>query len=251
MTGRSQVSSPLFLPALGFTIFVVVVFVAAGFQSTVRGFFAELLASRDASAYDSLSRNELEERLKHAEDGLTSVKYQAVLYGLLAEENKNLRAVKSLDTITTAVTARVLSRPPRTHYDTLLLGAGSATGISVHDAVLFNGVLLGEIISVTASSATVELFSTPKSEHDVILGNPSAVAIARGLGGGAFEVQVPQGVAVLQNDSVRAATDDTLLLGVVVSVSGSATDATKTVHVASPVSMSEIDFVSIVPQGDI
>lgn len=251
MMGPSRVSSSGFLSVLGLAVFVAVVFFAAGFQAPVRGFFADLLASRTHSPYDSLSRVEVEERLRIAEEELTRTKYQALLYARIVEENKNLRAVASLESISTSVTARVLSRPPRTHYDTLLIGAGSASGVTVHDTVVFNGILLGEVISVTASSATVELYSTPKSEHDAIVGNPNAVAIARGLGGGSFEVQVPQGVEVLPNDTVRAVADDTLLLGVVVSVSGSATDATKTVHVAAPVSMNDIDFVSVIPHGDI
>lgn len=251
MMGRSRTSNSGLLPIASVAVFIAVVFFATGVQAPIRGFFAELLSSKVYSPYESLSRVELEERLKNAEKELEQTKYQSVLYALLAEENKSLRAVATLESITNTVSARVLSRPPRTHYDTLLVGAGSAMGVSVHDTAVFNGVLLGKVISVTTSSATVELFSTPKSERDVILGTPSAVAVARGLGGGSFQVLIPQEVVVGLGEYVRAAADDTLILGVVVAVSGSATEASKTVHVATPVSMSELDFVSIVPHGDI
>jgi cell shape-determining protein MreC len=252
MMGRSQASEMKALPALlGFACLCVVVFFAGNFQAPIRAFFAEYLTPPADAEYASLSRSEVEQRLKDAEEALERVKYQSVLYGLVVEENKNLRRVEGIESITTSVSARVLSRPPRTHYDTLIVGAGSAQGVAVHDLAMWDGVLLGEVIMVTASSATVELYSSPTSELDVMIGTPSAVAIARGLGGGAFEVMIPQGVEVSQGDTVRASTDETLLLGRVVSVSGSATDATKTVHVAAPVSMSEIDFVSIVPLGDI
>lgn len=250
--GRSQASEVKALPALlGFALLCVVVFFAGNFQAPVRAFFAQYLTGPTDPQYASLSRSEIEKRLKEAEDALTRVKYQSVLYELVVEENKNLRQVADVESITTEVLARVLSRPPRTHYDTLIVGAGSASGVAVHDIALWNGVLLGEVIMVTASSATVELYSSPTAEHDVVLGTPSAVAIARGLGGGAFEVMIPQGVNVSAGDTVRASTDETLIIGRVVSVSGSATDATKTVYVAAPVSMSEIDFVSLVPLGDL
>ena len=250
--GRSQTSEVKALPALlSLALLCVTVFFAGNFQAPIRAFFAEYLTGPTDARYVSLSRSEIEQRLRVAEDELTRVKYQSVLYEMVVEENKNLREVRDVESISTQVTARVLTRPPRTHYDTLIVGVGSATGITVHDLAVWNGVLLGEVISVTGSSATVELYSTPGSEHDVMLGTPSAVAIARGLGGGAFEVLIPQGVAVSAGDVVRATTDDTLLLGRVVSVSGSATDATKTVHVAVPVSMNEIDFISLVPLGDL
>ncbi|MBX9765076.1 hypothetical protein K2X83_00340 [Patescibacteria group bacterium] len=247
--GPSQASSSRFLAVLGFFIFVAVVFVAAGFRAPLQSFFAELISSRTDSPYASLSRSEVEERLRVAEDELTRIQYQSVLYELLAKENTSLRTPAFVETITTPIAARVLSRPPRTHYDTLILGVGSASGIAVKDLVVFNGVLLGEIISVTASSATAELFSTPASEHDVILGTPTAVVIARGLGGGALEMEVPQGVEINAGDVVRASTDETLIFGVVVSLSGSPTDATKTVHASVPVSMNDLDFVTILPQS--
>ncbi|MBY0538962.1 hypothetical protein K2P56_00815 [Patescibacteria group bacterium] len=251
MMGRSQASNIQALPALLGVLFLgVVVFFAMNFQAPVRAFFAEFLAT-PTPEYASLSRSELENRLQEAEEKVTRTEYQSVLYGLVVEENKKLREVRGVESISTAIPARVLSRPPRTHYDTLMVAAGSAVGVSAHDYAVWNGILLGEVISTTASSATIELYSTPGSEHDVVLGTPSAVAISRGLGGGSFEIMVPQEVVVVPGDVVRATTDETLLFGVVVSVSGSATDATKTVHVASPVSMNELDFISLLPAGGI
>lgn len=250
--GRSQASEVKALPALlGFALLVATIFFAGNFQAPVRAFFASYLTGPATPGYESLSRSEIEQRLKIAEDELARVQYQSVLYKLVLEENRNLRQVSTVESITTEVPARVLSRPPRTHYDTLIVGAGSGSGVAVHDIAVWNGILLGEVKLVTASSATVELYSTPGVEHDVIVGTPSAVAIARGLGGGAFEVLIPQGVLVSAGEYVRASTDETLILGRVVSVSGSATDATKTVHVAMPMSLSEIDFISLVPLGDI
>lgn len=250
--GRSQVSDSKALPVFfGVLLLSVVVFFAGNFQAPVRAFFAHYLTGPANQDYAALSRSEIEQRLSEAEDALERVKYQSVLYGLLVEENASLRQATDVESITTAVPARVLSRPPRTHYDTLIVGAGSATGIAVHDIAVWNGILLGEVTQVSASSATVDLYSSPGSEHDVILGTPSAVAIARGVGAGAFEVEIPQGVEVTAGEVVRASTDETLIIGTVVSVSGSATDATKTVHVAVPISMNAIDFVSLIPLGDI
>jgi hypothetical protein len=147
MMGRSQASEMKALPALlGFACLCVVVFFAGNFQAPIRAFFAEYLTPPADAEYASLSRSEVEQRLKDAEEALERVKYQSVLYGLVVEENKNLRRVEGIESITTSVSARVLSRPPRTHYDTLIVGAGSAQGVAVHDLAMWDGVLLGEAI---------------------------------------------------------------------------------------------------------
>jgi cell shape-determining protein MreC len=248
MKGRSQISSPWISAGIAILAFTAVVFFGGNFQAPVRAFVADLLTPSVQSEYDALSRNELELELREAHHELDRIRYQSVLYGLLSDENTELRKVQSVERITTIVPARILARPPRTHYDTVLVAAGSASGVSTGDRVVSGNILVGEVIAVTASSATVELLSTPQAEIDVLLGEPVAVAIARGVGGGAFEVAVPQGVTVQVGDPVRPSTDETLLLGVVSGVSGSPTDATKTVYVAAPVPMSQLDFVSVLPR---
>jgi hypothetical protein len=69
--------------------------------------------------------------------------------------------------------------------------------------------------------------------------------VSEGLGNGAFEVSVPQNIDVAEGDIVRLQTSETLVLGVVVSVTNVPTDISKIVRYRSPINPSEIDFVRI------
>ena len=227
---------------------VFVFFLSQGSRNYLRDLFVNFFAPHASTTdeYASLSRDVLVQRLKDSESTLSRVRYQALLYGLLSDENAKLRQAAKFVGTTASVTARVVTRPPQTHYDTLLIDAGTSAGIQENNLVVFEGVLLGKIVSPTSQSATVQLFSSPGSERDVIVGNPSTVAIARGLGGGAFELAVPQGVKVLPGDAVRVSATNPMLLAVVTSVSSEAKDASQTVRCASPVSFADLDFIHII-----
>ena len=250
MMARSQASktgSFLFALALGALVLAVL------FGTNLRVYVLETvvgLLSRSTlgSPYAHLGRAELEARLTDAETELARTRYQAALYTLLSDENRELRRAASVESFSSAIPARVVARPPRTHYDTLLIDAGSSQGVSENDIVVHEGVLLGKVVSVSGTAAVVELFSSPKATQDAILGSPSAVAVAEGRGGGAFEITIPRDVEVAAGDVVRASYSETLLLGIVAAVSGDPNDATKVVYAASPVSMNELDFVSVIPQ---
>jgi cell shape-determining protein MreC len=215
----------------------------------VRAFFVDAISPLTPGRYESLSRNEMIVRLAGAEQELDRIRYQGVLYELLLAENAELkRAVAPASGFASIVPARVIARPPRTHYDTLVLDAGAEAGIRENDVVAVSGIALGRIASVDSRSSLAQLFSSPQLEHDVVLGEPQAVAIATGLGGGAFEVELPQEVQVNPGDAVRIPRSETLVLGIVVEIEGEATDATKTVRFRSPASVYALDYVSVLLQ---
>lgn len=213
----------------------------------MRDFSAGLF--RVASGIDDdtlLPKNVLASRLRDAERELSRTRYQSVLFSLLAEENRRLRDAADAASLTAGVTARVLARPPQTQYDSLLIDQGEAQGVSLDDVVVFEGIALGRIVSTAQATSVVELFSSPGTEHDVLLGNPVAVSIARGLGGGSFELSVPQEVAVEKGDTIRFPGTESLLAGIVVQVFSEPAGISKTVRFASPISISELDFVRVI-----
>jgi rod shape-determining protein MreC len=249
MTARSRQSSGIW----GWVIALVALIVVLLFGTPVGSFFRELVSDITHlgpadPAYASLSKNELISRIKADEQELSRIKYQAVLYAALADENTQLKKAASVQSFTKTVIAKVISRPPQTLYDTLLLDAGSVSGISEGDFVVFNNVALGSVVSVSPTSALVRLYSTPQVETDALLGNPRATAVAHGMGGGAYELELPKNVVVAANDSVIFPGSDILILGFVVSANQKPSDATQTVFVRSPVSMSELDYVSVIPR---
>ena len=68
------------------------------------------------------------------------------------------------------VLASILSKPPKSLYDTLVIDAGEKNGVLVGDLVFAEGdVPLGRIESVNSGSSKVILFSSPKYLNIAIL----------------------------------------------------------------------------------
>jgi cell shape-determining protein MreC len=244
MTTQSAISERVRLYAAG-AIFLLVVF-AGPARPLILGAVSQLLHGTRPAEYADLSRNELASRLKEAEAELERIRYQSVLYGLIAKENADLRSA-AVASFVKSVPARILARPPQTGYDTLILDAGALSGVHENDLVAVGGVALGKIVSVTPSSSVAQLYSSAGAETDVVIGR--AVAVAKGLGAGAFELLLPQNIEVAAGDPVRIPYSDTLLLGTVVSFSSRPSDSTQTVRFRSPLSLFELDFVSVIPRS--
>ncbi len=233
--------------ALGLGGLALVLFFTFHLGAYVRGIFVSIVAPHQAlNAYAGLSKDALIERLTATDSELSRIKYQALLYGILADENTALRKLANAATVSPGLTARVIVRPPQTSYDTLIIDLGKDAGVKENDFATYHGIALGRVTAVDAQSATVSLFSTSGKEQDAILGEPRAVAVARGLGGGAFELSVPHDVTVAAGDAVMFPGTESLILGIVTSISAEARDASKVVHFASPLSFAELDFIRIV-----
>src|SRR3989344_4723745 len=151
MMGQSRASNSGWLTgAFALLALVLVVFFGTPLKAMVRGVFAEYIAPRVTDErYSGFSKFELAERLKKAEAELEAIRYQGMLHTLLVNENAELKFAASPLGFSKVIPARVLSRPPRTHYDTLLLDRGTSSGVKENDVVVMNGVALGKIISVS------------------------------------------------------------------------------------------------------
>lgn len=243
-------NTPWARSALALLLLTAVIFFGTPVRNFVRDFFAGFIIPRIEDGPNAgLTQPELIARLSADEAKLQEMSYQNQLYKLVVDENTKLKSAASLESFAKVIPARVLLRPPQTHYDSLILDRGTDSGVKENDIVAVSGFVLGKIVSVGRSSSTAELFSTGGVTHDVILGTPSAVAVSNGLGGGSFSISLPRSVTVDVGDMVRIPNSETLALGRVVSVKGEATDAAQTVYVASPVALQTLDFVSIIPQS--
>jgi len=231
-------------------VLIIVAFFAFRFDAAIRDVFFNFSAPVNTSAeYGLLSKNALVARLRDADRELSRVRYANVVTDLLAEENQKLRVLLRANSINRAVVGRVLARPPQTHYDSLVIDVGSGSGIAAGDTVFVDSIALGRIASAGATTSLVELFSNPGTERDVLIGNPQSVAIARGLGGGAFELAIPQEVEVAVGDIVRMPATPSLALGIVVEITSKPTDVSKIVRFAAPLSSASLDFVEITPSS--
>ncbi|MDE2079031.1 MAG: rod shape-determining protein MreC [Patescibacteria group bacterium] len=237
----------LWQPFAAFGALVLVLILGTAIAPFIRNSAVSLIAPSTASTspYAGLSRDALIQRLSADDAKLQNIGYQAILYGLLADENAKLRALLNAPAAEKGITARVVARPPRTLYDTLLVDQGAAAGVAVGDLAVLDGIALGKVVTAGTHTATISLFSSPGTGVDALIGTPPAIVVAHGVGGGAFELSVPHGVTITVGDTVRFQNSAGLLLGVVAGIDAKPTDALQTVYVYSPISLSSLDFVEI------
>ncbi len=135
----------------------------------------------------------------------------------LYRENLELKARFGRASQVQRILGGIISRPPATPYDTLVIDAGSAEGIAQGDLVSAGGTAIVGIVSeVYTHAARVTLYSSPGEKYDALLrlpGENESIPVAiEGQGGGSLRAQVPAGTLV-------SIGDDALLPGVAGGVS--------------------------------
>ncbi len=126
---------------------------------------------------------------------------------LLYQENLDLKARMGRDGSVRTVLAGIIMRPPGVPYDTLIIDAGKAQGVSVGNYVSAGGsTLIGEIDEVYATNARVVLFSAPGESHQALLlqndAHSATPLTVEGQGGGSMIAEVPAHTKVAAGDSV-------------------------------------------------
>ena len=193
---------------------------------------------------EMIPKHILAARVADSEKELATIRYQAVLYEATAQENARLKEVLSLIDTDDVSFGRVIARPPKTQYDTLLVRVQDMSAVAVADQVFFNGLFIGEVTRAEDAFVLVTLFSNPGSLHEVQVGTPSAVVSLRGLGGGSFTFSIPNEIDVIPGDIVTSVLDSSLVVAVVESVQTKDDSTSKKVFAHNAVSFSDIDFVS-------
>ncbi|MCI0597609.1 rod shape-determining protein MreC [Candidatus Parcubacteria bacterium] len=144
----------------------------------------------------------------------------------------------------TRLFARVLSRPPVTPYDVLVLDVGSADGVSMGAAVFGQGVPVGIIAQVEEKTSRALLFSAAGGTNEGAVGESRLPITLRGEGAGAFSSDVPKEVPVTVGDSVFISPGASPL-GTVVHIEESASAPQKTLVIrpfANPFMLTTVDI---------
>lgn len=142
----------------------------------------------------------VEENLK-LEDELNALKIKELDYDTLSKENESLKAELGRDKSSERVLAAVLSKPPRSPYDTLVLDVGSEDGIAPGSKVYFGeNIIVGLVRNITPHTSLVSLFSTSNEKQEAILSRTGASFVLNGKGGENFQFEVPKDTDILWGD---------------------------------------------------
>lgn len=164
---------------------------------------------------------------------------------VLEEENNELKKIKGNAEILSVV-ASVISRPPKTPYDTLIIDSGSFSGIETGDLVIALGnVFVGEVFEVNSYMSKIKLYSSPGNKIDVLIGEEKIQKEAIGVGAGNFRTELPKEIEIKEGDIITVSSIVANIFGVVEKIEEKTTDSFKTVLFRSPINIQEIRFVEI------
>lgn len=149
------------------------------------------------------------------------------------------------------VPCTVAGRDPEGLTQTLLLACGASQGVAVGEGVTAAGYLIGRVVLVTPTTATVRLITASTTTLDVRIASRKVSGVLKGsFGSGLLLDFVPQTAEVRAGDLVTTAgINERIPADVLI---GSVTEARKeqgalfyAITVASPVDLRDIRFVHV------
>lgn len=142
--------------------------------------------------------------------------------------------------------AAILSYPPRTPYDSLIVDMGEDHGLMPGDLVYADmDYLIGHVDAVYPSSSLIKLFSSPGEKVEVFVGSSSAPVIAEGRGSGNFYIKVPRNINVKEGDPIIVPSLHSLVLGSAERVESGEGDAYSYIYFKLPVNFNSLRYVEI------
>lgn len=161
-------------------------------------------------------------------------------------ENESLKNAMGRIGKASVVLGVILSRPPASPYDTLVLDIGTNDGVRVGDKVYAEGdALIGDISEVYANQSKATLYSTSGRETPVLVGTTTIAAEATGKGGGNFVIKLPASAKVVKGAVISMPHIRTHVFGVVDTIMVDSSDSLQTILFRSPVNVYQLKFVEV------
>lgn len=199
---------------------------------TFRNYTTNSLATLFGSFRTKLS---LVEENKSLKEQLESLNLKQLDYDVLLKENQDLKDLLGRPYLQNKIITRIVSKPPRSPYDTFIVDAGSSSGISENRLVYISGnIIVGKVSSAMNHSSIVTLFSTNGVRQQAILERTGAMYELVGKGGANFSIELPKDADILWGDVFLYPTINSSIIGNVYYIDTNSQSAFKTVFVRVP-----------------
>lgn len=165
-------------------------------------------------------------------------------YELIVQENKKLKEITNKNKSENFISGNIISWPPSSPYDTLVLDAGKKQGIENRDKVFYENVMIGEIYDVSENTSSAYLFSTNGTKIDAILNEKTPIVI-NGIGGGNFVSELSKDIDIKIGDIITTLGSSTGIIGVVEYIEVKTSDASQKVFFRSPFNILEVRNVEV------
>lgn len=181
------------------------------------------------------------------QEKIANYEAQLIELKILQDENKSLRNELSyLDNPQSMITARIIQKPNQSLHNQLIIDRGSRDEIMVGKLVVTAGVLgIGRVVSVTETTATVQLFSSPEFSGDMVIKYQNITVPTIGKGGGSFEIHIPREIVVTDGDILTFPNAPQIAIAIVKSIQFDPRDPFQTILARAPVNIQELRFVEV------
>ena len=183
-------------------------------------------------------------------EALRDISIERITNTVLRAENARLREILLRPLERKSILASVLSRPPRTPFDILIIDAGLNQSIKKDSIVTSSGVLLGRIATIENTTSQVVLFSTSGENFDAIISRTGESIRLLGGGGGNFSAVLPRSFDIIVGDIVVSPTIDTLVIGEVMHINSDPSSSFQTALLKSPINTHSLRWVMISSLSD-
>ncbi len=191
-------------------------------------------------------RNTLIEENMALQDEIASLKLRVMDYDFLFQENQELKTLMGRTAGTDRVLARVLSKPPRSPYDTFVLDIGSEEGIvSGSKVYLSDNVIIGSITDVSGGTSLVELFSSGGKTQEAVLQRTGASFTLSGNGGANLILEVPKDADILWGDVFMYPSLTSSVIGSVFYIDANSQSSFKEIHIRIPGNIFETKWLFV------
>ncbi len=192
------------------------------------------------------SKYSLVKENKRLSDEISSRDSSMLLLDSLRKENESLKSTLGRTAKGNDLLGVILSRPPISPYDTIIIDVGSNDGVTVGDKVYTDGdTLVGDIAETYANQSKVSLYSTPGRVIPIIIGSTNAEVQAVGRGGGNFTAKLPVELEVKKGDTIIMPQIRPHIFGVVEDILVDSSDSLQTVLFKTPINIHEFRFIQV------
>ena len=223
--GLSYTSSILFKPFLSFG------------NNTKERFtnFGSYLVSKENLFKEN---KRLKEEVEIAKAGIAN--YQSV-----AVENEKLKEILGRESgAKDLVLGIILAKPKQSVYGSFLIDIGTDQGVEKGNTVFaFGNIPIGKISDVYPSTSKVILYSAPKEELEVSIGDK--YFLMKGRGGGNFEIEAPRDFIIEKGTEVNMPNIAPKVVAKVETIISDPRDSFQKIILISPLNISELKFVQV------
>lgn len=200
----------------------------------------------DNSSYLLRGKEALSKENLFLKDKLAEMEAKFLAYEIFEKENKELKEILSWPNKNEFLAARVISRPPKSPYDILVVDAGSERGIKNGMQVwAYDNILIGYIFEVFVNSSKIKLASFPGDEISAVLFSSNSQIIATGRGNGNFEIKIPKSIEVNAGEKVVTFGSNSMLLGIIDKIEINPSDPFQRLYFRFPFNLQELKYVAI------